>query len=114
MTDTWLLYKVLKNPVRTAKKTQLFTITKINRLTVFKEIIAVFSEKHTKPTHNTLWIKYRVAECERRWYTELLWCFKELWRKGLHHGVSNHHVERTYGGNGRKDARILDLRTKLQ
>jgi hypothetical protein len=30
--------------VRTAKKTLLFTITKINWLTLFKEIIAVYSE----------------------------------------------------------------------
>jgi hypothetical protein len=38
-----------KNSVRTAKKTQHFTITKINWLTLFKEIIAVYSENHTKP-----------------------------------------------------------------
>jgi hypothetical protein len=37
-----------KNPVRTAKKTPHFTVTKINRLTLFKEIIAVCSENHTK------------------------------------------------------------------
>jgi hypothetical protein len=36
------------NSVRTAKKTQHFTITKINWLTLFKEIIAVYSENHTK------------------------------------------------------------------
>jgi hypothetical protein len=40
----------LKNSVRTAKKTQHFTITKINWLTLFKEIIAVYSEKDTKQT----------------------------------------------------------------
>jgi hypothetical protein len=40
---------IFKNSVRTAKKTQLFTITKINWLTLFKEIIAVYSENHTKP-----------------------------------------------------------------
>jgi hypothetical protein len=33
--------------VRTAKKTEHFTTTKINRLTLFKEIIAVYSENHT-------------------------------------------------------------------
>jgi hypothetical protein len=52
---------IFKNSVRAAKKTQLFTITKINWLTLFKEIIAVYSEKHTKPI-NTLF----------RQYTELL------------------------------------------
>jgi hypothetical protein len=41
-----------------AKKTQHFTITKINWLTLFKEIIAVYSENHTKPI-NTTW---RVVE----------------------------------------------------
>jgi hypothetical protein len=39
---------IFKNVVRTAKKTPHFTITKINRLTLFKEIIAVYSENHTK------------------------------------------------------------------
>jgi hypothetical protein len=40
---------IFKNSVRTAKKTQHFTITKINWLTLFLEIIAVCSENHTKP-----------------------------------------------------------------
>jgi hypothetical protein len=40
---------IFKNSVRTAKKTQHFTITKINWLTLFKEIIAVYSENHMKP-----------------------------------------------------------------
>jgi hypothetical protein len=39
----------ISNSVRTAKKTQLFTVTKINWLTLVKEIIAVCSENHTKP-----------------------------------------------------------------
>jgi hypothetical protein len=50
---------IFKYSVRTAKKTQHFTITKINWLTLFKEIIAVYSENHTK-TINT---KRRVADC---------------------------------------------------
>jgi hypothetical protein len=37
-----------KNPVRTSKRTPHFTITKINWLTLFKEIIAVHNEDHTK------------------------------------------------------------------
>jgi hypothetical protein len=40
---------IFKNSVRTAKKTQLFTITKINWLTLFKKIIAVYIENHTNP-----------------------------------------------------------------
>jgi hypothetical protein len=40
---------LFKNPVRTSKRTLDFTITKINWLTLFKEIIAVYSESDTKP-----------------------------------------------------------------
>jgi hypothetical protein len=43
-----LIKIVFKNSVRTAKKTPHFTITKINWLTLFKEIIAVHSENHTE------------------------------------------------------------------
>jgi hypothetical protein len=37
------------NPVRTSKRTQHFTITNINWLMLFKEIIAVYGENHAKP-----------------------------------------------------------------
>jgi hypothetical protein len=40
---------IFKNPVRTSKKTQCVSITKINYLILFKEIIPVYSENHTKP-----------------------------------------------------------------
>jgi hypothetical protein len=40
---------LFKNSVRTSKRTPHFTITKINWLTLFKEIIAVYIENHTKP-----------------------------------------------------------------
>jgi hypothetical protein len=43
-----LVYIIFKNSVRTAKKTQLFTITKINWLTLFKEIIPVYIAKHAQ------------------------------------------------------------------
>jgi hypothetical protein len=39
---------MFKNSVRTAKKTPHFTVTKINRLTLFKEITAVYRENHTE------------------------------------------------------------------
>jgi hypothetical protein len=45
---------LFKNSVRTSKRTPHFTITKINWLTLFKEIIDVYSENHTKPI-NTNW-----------------------------------------------------------
>jgi hypothetical protein len=35
---------LINNPVRTAKKIQYFTITKVNWLKLFKEIIAVYTE----------------------------------------------------------------------
>jgi hypothetical protein len=40
---------IFKDSVRTAKKTPHFAVTKINRLTLFKEIIGVYRENHTKP-----------------------------------------------------------------
>jgi hypothetical protein len=39
---------VFKYSVRAVKKTHLFIITKINWLTLFKEIIPVYTENHTK------------------------------------------------------------------
>jgi hypothetical protein len=51
-----LVYITFKNSVRTAKKTQHVTVTKINRLTLFKDIIAVYSENRTKRI-NTKWGK---------------------------------------------------------
>jgi hypothetical protein len=42
------LDRTLEHPIRTAKKTPHFTVTKINRLTLFMEIIAVYCANHTK------------------------------------------------------------------
>jgi hypothetical protein len=39
---------VFKNSVRTSKRTPHFTITTINWLTLFNEIIAVYSVNHAK------------------------------------------------------------------
>jgi hypothetical protein len=54
-----LLQIILKNSVRTAKKTQHFTITKISQFMLFKEIIAVYRENHTNPIN----AKCRVTTC---------------------------------------------------
>jgi hypothetical protein len=43
-----LVYIIFKNSVRTAKKTQRFTITNTSWLMPFWEITAVYSENHTK------------------------------------------------------------------
>jgi hypothetical protein len=39
---------MFKNSVHTAKKTQHLTITKIELLTLFKEIFAVYAENYTQ------------------------------------------------------------------
>jgi len=49
---------LFKSSVRTSKRTLHFTITEINWLMLFKEIIVVYTEIHTKPTN----IKYRVTD----------------------------------------------------
>jgi hypothetical protein len=51
-----LIWIIFYNPLRTSKKTQRIYITKINWL-MFKEIISVYSENHTKPINSTLWVK---------------------------------------------------------
>jgi hypothetical protein len=54
----------LNNSVRTAKKTLHFTIAKINWLTLFKEIIPVYSENDIKSINTyTLWVKLRISYC---------------------------------------------------
>jgi hypothetical protein len=50
---------IFKNSVRTAKKTPHFTITKINWLTLLKEMIAVYTENHTKHINT----KRRATDC---------------------------------------------------
>jgi hypothetical protein len=60
---TKLVYVLFKNSVRTSKRTPTFTITKINWLMLFKEIIAVYSENHAKP--NTKW---SITDCQCTWF----------------------------------------------
>jgi hypothetical protein len=71
---TKLVQIIFKNSVRTAKKTLHFTITKINWLTLFKKIIAVYTENHTKPLNT----KCCIADCWSRWYIWLPLGFKGL------------------------------------
>jgi hypothetical protein len=40
---------IFKNSARTSKRTPHFTMTAINLLTLFKKIIPVCTENHTKP-----------------------------------------------------------------
>jgi hypothetical protein len=54
-----LVQIIFKNSVRTAKKTQHFTITKINWLKLFKEIIFAYIQNHTKHINT----KYKVTDC---------------------------------------------------
>jgi len=55
---------LFKNSVRTSKRTPHFTITKINSLMLFKEIIAVYSENHTKPIKT----KWSITDCQSWWF----------------------------------------------
>jgi hypothetical protein len=59
-----LVYILLNNSVHTSKRTPNFTITKIYWLILFKEIIAVYSENHTKPIN----IKCSITDCQIRWF----------------------------------------------
>jgi hypothetical protein len=56
-----------KNSVRTSKRTPHFTITEINWLTLFKEIIAVYSENHAKAINK----KFGVTDYQSRWFIYL-------------------------------------------
>jgi hypothetical protein len=55
---------IFKNQARTSKRTPHFTIIKINWLTLFKEVNAVYSENHTKPINT----KCNITECQSRWF----------------------------------------------
>jgi hypothetical protein len=50
---------LFKNSVRTSKRTPHFTITNINWLTLFKEIIAVYSENHMEHKQNAALLTVR-------------------------------------------------------
>jgi hypothetical protein len=65
---------LFKNSVRTSKRTPHVTITEINWLTLFKEIIAVYSENHTKPTDT----KYSITDCQDSQDIQFPACFKGL------------------------------------
>jgi hypothetical protein len=49
---------LFKNPVRTSKRTPHFTITQINWLMLFKEIIDVYSENRAEPIDTKYGVTY--------------------------------------------------------
>jgi hypothetical protein len=55
---------LIKNSVRTSKRTPHFTIKKINWLIPFKEIIAVYSENEAKPINT----KCSINDCQSTWF----------------------------------------------
>jgi hypothetical protein len=55
---------LFKNSVCTSKRTPHFTITKINWLMLFKEIIAVYSENLAKPINT----KCNITDYQSRWF----------------------------------------------
>jgi hypothetical protein len=68
---------LFKNSVHTSKRTPNFTITSINFLTLFKEIIAVYIENHAKPINT----KFSITDCQSRWFIWLPLGLKGLIRK---------------------------------
>jgi hypothetical protein len=67
---------LFKNSVRTSKRTPYFTITKINWLTLFKEIIAVYSENYAKPSNTNIALQIvKHAETYNFHYTVLMLCY---------------------------------------
>lgn len=68
-----LVYIICKNSIRTARKTWHFSITKNNFLTVFQEIMLVYSDNNTK----TIKIKEELPMVEAGG-TYLASCFNEL------------------------------------
>jgi hypothetical protein len=56
-----IAWVIFKNLVRTAKKTPHITITQINWLTLFKEIIAVYTENHMKQIQNAEWLIFNAG-----------------------------------------------------
>jgi hypothetical protein len=59
-----LVYILFRSPVRTSRRTPNFTIKKINWLTLFKEIIAVYSENHAEPINT----KCSITDCQSGWF----------------------------------------------
>jgi len=55
---------LFKNSVRTSKRTQHFTITKIDWLTLFKKITTIHSKNKTKHINAI----YEVTDGKSRWY----------------------------------------------
>jgi hypothetical protein len=56
---------LFKNPVRTSKRTPHCTITEINWLMLFKEIIAVYSENHIEAEARLIIFKNSVRTSKR-------------------------------------------------
>jgi hypothetical protein len=53
---------IFNNSARTAKRTQHFTVPRINCLILFKEVLADYSKNHMKPI-NTMLATCRITDC---------------------------------------------------
>jgi hypothetical protein len=69
---------LFKNSVRTSKRTPHFTVTKIDWLTLFKEIIAVYTKNNIKPIKRKLRIKPAPLPSCRRQRGEEQWVVRNL------------------------------------
>lgn len=56
----WLSYKEIKNSVHTSEEKQCVSVTKTDRLNIFREISAVYSENNKKRINTVKWAKFIV------------------------------------------------------
>jgi hypothetical protein len=59
---TWMM-DIVQDPVRTAQQTHSVSVTKTNQLMLYREIITVYSEIHTKHINTAVWAERRIGEC---------------------------------------------------
>jgi hypothetical protein len=55
--------QLYEDPVRTAQKTHCVSVIKTSQLMLYREIIAVCSQIHTKHINTAVWAKRRICEC---------------------------------------------------
>jgi hypothetical protein len=88
-----------KNSVRTSQRTPHFTVTKINWLTLFKEIITVYSENHTKrTTQRGQLLTVRAAGTYRLWMVKQSFIISVLMLIVAHKRHARCHVQHLLQG----------------
>ena len=57
------LLVLFKYPARTAQKTLSVSVTKTSQLVLYREIMAICSEIHTKHINTAVWAERGIVEC---------------------------------------------------